>query len=120
MANKVIAIPHFATQAKRLVKKFSTLEQDLFALRESLLEEPTLGTSLGAGLYKIRVSTRSKGGGKSGGFRVITYLVQQTTEGTDVYLVTIYDKSEEDSIDKKDVLKLVRKYILSQLGSDTP
>ena len=75
------------------------------------MENPTLGTSLGGGLFKIRLGTKSKGGGKSGGFRIITYLVHETEEGTDVYLVTIYDKSEEDSIEKNGLLALVRRYI---------
>lgn len=111
MANKVLATRLFSQAVKRLAKKFKTLDEDVLELRERLLENPTLGTPLGAGLHKIRLGTKSKGGGKGGGFRLITYLVQETAEGTDVYLVTMYDKSEEDNIDKADLLALVKRYI---------
>ena len=68
---------------------------------------PRQGRSFGAGLYKIRLASASKGGGKSGGFRVITYYVEQTAEGEVVYLVSVYDKSEEASISKDYLLGLV-------------
>lgn len=61
-----------------------------------------------ADLYKVRLAVESKGGGKSGGFRVITYLVNQTNGGTDIYLITIYDKSEESSIDKNQLVNLLK------------
>ncbi len=66
-----------------------------------------MGESYGANIYKIRVADQSKGKGKSGGFRVITYLVQENKTSTDVYLITIFDKSEESSISKDDVKKII-------------
>ncbi len=76
---------------------------------EDLAENPTLGASLGSGLYKIRLASKSKGGGKSGGFRLVTYLVDEREDGMDVYLVTVFDKSEESSIDKPVLLKIVKR-----------
>ncbi|PLK43540.1 type II toxin-antitoxin system RelE/ParE family toxin [Emticicia sp. TH156] len=108
MANEVIVTSHFEARYKRLAKKFRSLEADMDNLIAHLIEKPTKGQSLGAGLYKIRLAVESRGGGKSGGFRVITYLVNQTTEATDIYLVTIYDKSEESSINKGQLTKLVK------------
>lgn len=43
---------------------------------DSLEVTPKQDQSLGAGLYKIRLGSASKGGGKSGGFRAITYYVE--------------------------------------------
>ncbi len=63
---------------------------------------------MGSGLYKIRLASKSKGNGKRGGFRVITYLLLQTDEDTDVYLISIYDKSEEATIQKDTLLKIVK------------
>lgn len=78
----------------------------------NLLEEnANLGISLGSGLHKVRLSVESKGGGKSGGFRVITYVVYQMPESSDVYLLTLYDKSEDSSIKKEQLLKLMKKII---------
>ena len=60
------------------------------------------------GLYKIRLGSESKGGGKSGYFRVINYYLKQTPDGETLYLVTIYDKSEESSVKKDSLIKLVK------------
>jgi hypothetical protein len=53
---------------------------------------------LGKNTYKIRLSIKSQGKGKSGGARVITYLI---TENEEIYLLIIYDKSEYDNVDDK-------------------
>lgn len=103
MNYKVIPTDKFKKEAKRLIKKFPSLKQELLELGEVLTSEPDNGTSLGNNVYKIRLSIKSKGKGKSGGGRVITYLVNENKE---VYLLTIYDKSEFDSIDDK-VLKSI-------------
>ncbi|MDZ7934517.1 MAG: hypothetical protein U5M51_06045 [Emticicia sp.] len=67
-----------------------------------------MALELGASLHKSRLASNSKNGGKSGGFRVVTYVVEQTLNGVIVYLVTIYDKSEESSVAKKILLELVK------------
>ena len=54
--------------------------------------------SLGHGCYKIRLKIASKGGGKSGGARVITCLVAVRET---VYLLSIYDKAEQETISDK-------------------
>jgi hypothetical protein len=74
----------------------------------SLKENPDQGTSLGSDCYKIRLSIASKGKGKSGGARVITCV--KIVE-TNVYLLTIFDKSEHENIPDKDLKELL-KYII--------
>lgn len=108
MSVRVTALNHFQRKARRLVKKFRTLDDELAILIDGLKQSPRQGKSLGAGLYKIRLASKSKGKGKSGGFRVITYYVEQVGNDEVVYLVTIYNKSEEDSIDKADLLAIVQ------------
>jgi hypothetical protein len=80
---------------------------DVFATK--LEQNEQIGISLGAGLYKIRLSIESKGGGKSGGFRVITYVVYKMPVSHHVYLLTMYDKSEDDSITKDQLMRMVQK-----------
>lgn len=109
MANEVKTSAHFESRFKRLSKKFSSLKQEVDDLMEGLVENPTLGIALGSGLYKIRLASESKGGGKSGGFRVVTYLVDEREDGIDVYLVTVFDKSEESNIKKPALLKIVKR-----------
>jgi mRNA-degrading endonuclease RelE of RelBE toxin-antitoxin system len=50
------------------------------------------------------VAIKSKGKGKSGGSRVITYVVSENEE---VYLLTIFDKSEFDTIDDKSIEQII-------------
>ncbi|HLP21610.1 MAG TPA: type II toxin-antitoxin system RelE/ParE family toxin [Chitinophagales bacterium] len=100
MSYKLIPTQKFRKQAKRLIKKFPSLKTDLAELEKTLLANPTAGTSLGNNAYKVRVSVKSKGKGKSGGMRVITFVI---TEDKEIYLLTIYDKSEMDSVDDKDL-----------------
>ena len=52
------------------------------------------------------MAVTSKGKGKSGGARVITYLV---TEDNEVYLVYIYDKSQLENITKEQIMEQLTK-----------
>lgn len=108
MANQVVPTDVFEAKFKRLKKKFRTLNDEMKELTSVLEQTPTTGESLGSSLYKIRLASKSKGKGKSGGFRVITYLLAKTEDGTDVYLLTIYDKSEESNIKKETLLALAK------------
>ena len=105
MSYSVIPIDSFKKEAKRLVKKFPSLKNELDHLNTLLIQDPTTGKSLGNNTYKLRLAVKSKGKGKSGGARVITYLV---TEEKEVYLLTIYDKSELDAVDDKVLKKIIK------------
>ncbi|GHB84772.1 type II toxin-antitoxin system RelE/ParE family toxin [Persicitalea jodogahamensis] len=95
MNYKIETIASFKREAKRLIKKFPSLRAKIEELGEQLQENPFLGTALKNDFYKIRLGIRSKGKGKRGGARVITCvkIVAET-----VYLVSIYDKSEQSDI----------------------
>ncbi len=69
-----------------------------------LARKPNTGISLGNNCYKIRIAIASKGKGKSGGARIITHLY--VTRNT-VYLLTIYDKSEQENINDQKILDLL-------------
>lgn len=100
----VIPSDKFRKEAKRLIKKFPSLKQELARLSSTLTNEPETGTPLGNNTYKIRLAIKSKGKGKSGGARVITYVV---TEEKEVYVLTIYDKSEFDNVDDKTIKSIM-------------
>ena len=108
MKNKVIATPYFVSRFKKFRNKFISMDEDIAALEKELLNDPFTGQNLGANLFKVRLSSKSKGKGKSGGFRVITYLMKKLETGYEIYLITIYDKSEETTILKKDLIQLVK------------
>jgi hypothetical protein len=108
MSYSVIPIGRFKKEAKRLAKKYPSLKDDLLELSKTLSRNPQAGTPLGNNAYKVRVAIRSKGKGKSGGARVVTYLI---TEEKEVYLLLIYDKSEVENIDDKILKKLIADFI---------
>jgi len=100
---KIIYSPIFIKKAKHLKKKHLSLINDLSQLELILLENPKTGTDLGNGIFKIRLAVKSKGKGKSGGYRVITYLQIEN----EINMIYIYDKSEEATITKKDIQKII-------------
>ena len=108
MANFVIPTPYFESKVKRLARKFPSLGSELVNLEKELTDNPKLGEPMGSNIYKIRVAAKDKNKGKSGGFRVITYLVQELQNSYEIYLITIFDKSEEASIPKTVLQKLVK------------
>lgn len=91
-----------------MAKKFISLEKELDVLIEEILRNPQHGEPLGNGLYKMRLAVESKNSGKSGGFRIVTYLINRTENSTDIFLITIYDKSEVTDVSKKELLKIVK------------
>jgi len=103
MSYKVRTITYFDKQLKRLIKKFPSLKKEFAELLKSLSQNPQQGTPIGNDCYKIRLSIESKGKGKSGGARVITYVLFIKNE---VYLLSIYDKSEDENISDKIIEKL--------------
>ena len=105
MSYNVIPIDKFKKEAKRLVKKYPSLKNELFKLNVLLESNPTTGTSLGNNAYKIRIAIKSKGAGKSGGARVITYVI---TENKEIYLLSIYDKGELDTIYDNTLRKIIK------------
>ena len=109
MKNKIIVSLYFATRFKKLKRKFPSLNDELEELIKRLLENPTLGTSLGANLYKIRMGSKSKGGGKSGGFRIVTLSIEELRKGFEIILLTIYGKSEHENFTKDELLKILKK-----------
>ena len=102
MNYNVIVSADFDKELKSLVKKYPSLKKEYAELYQSLEITPNQGTALGKNCFKIRIAIRSKGTGKSGGARVITHvkIIKQT-----VYLLSIYDKSEQSTITDK-VLEL--------------
>ena len=101
---KILVRDSFKRDFKKLAKKYDNITDDLEDLFESLKENPTQGTPLGLDCFKVRMSISDKNKGKSGGARVITCIkiIKDT-----IYLLTIYDKSEKESISKRELKDLV-------------
>jgi len=108
MNYKIEVTSFFKRQAKRLLKKYPSLKEELAELFLQLEKQPQKGDVLGNNCFKIRISINSKGKGKgkgkSGGARIITHVKVLEEK---VYLLSIYDKSEQESLTEKELKSLL-------------
>lgn len=103
-------LDEFARGAKALRKKYPSFERDYETFLDELEKNPFSGESLGQHTYKNRMAIASKGKGKSGGARVITYNLQQKgDEEVMITLMSIYDKSEVENVSDAYLRSLVEK-----------
>jgi mRNA-degrading endonuclease RelE of RelBE toxin-antitoxin system len=105
MSYSIISTHRFEKELKRLAKKFPSLKNEFAELIAEIIEDPESGTFIGNNCYKIRLAIRSKGKGKSGGARVITYLYIETET---VYLLTIYNKSEKEDLKPNELKDMIK------------
>jgi mRNA-degrading endonuclease RelE of RelBE toxin-antitoxin system len=101
-------LPEFERRAKDLAKKYKSFISDYDTFLDELEKNPFGGESLGHHIYKSRMAIASKGKGKSGGARVITYNVQQSAENVVITLMSIYDKGEITNVSDAYLRSLVK------------
>jgi mRNA-degrading endonuclease RelE of RelBE toxin-antitoxin system len=104
MAYNIMATHRFEKEINRLVKKFPSLKNEFEKLINEINTNPQTGTFLGNNCYKIRLAISSKGKGKRGGARVITYLYIGTET---IYLLTIYDKGEKAGLKSNELNEMI-------------
>ena len=113
MSFEIQTTSYFDTEAKRLAKRYRSFIDDLQDFQDELLENPYQGTELSPGIRKIRLTIDSKGRGKSGGARVITFTYLVDEKDGVVILLLLYDKADASNIK----MNVVRK-IIKDLGLD--
>ena len=86
----------FLLDVKRLRKKYKSIISDLDKFKEEISANPFIGSDLGKGLRKIRMGIASKGKGKRGGARIITYNVIKIENTIHIILLTMYDISDSE------------------------
>jgi len=94
----------FNKAVKQLKKRFRNIDADFTNFVNSVENEEDLGVYLGNGVYKARISNSNKNSGKSGGYRLISYLKLVENE---LYLLFIYDKSDYDTISENAIDSLI-------------
>jgi hypothetical protein len=94
----------FDKAVKKLKKRFKKIEFDYNSFVNNITSTDDLGIHLGDNVYKIRLKNSDKQSGKSGGYRIITYL-QVIDEK--VYMVYIYDKSDIENLSENEIDSLV-------------
>ena len=68
---------------------------------------PLVGDDLGSGVRKVRMSIESKGKGKSGGARILTFNILIDVETMEITLLTIYDKNEISNVNDEYIKFLI-------------
>lgn len=99
MSFEVTTTPEFESQAKALQKRHRSFKSDLRELVTSLGKNPFQEVELSPGIRKIRMAITSKGRGKSGGARVITYTVVTAEMEGSVFLMNVYDKADFSTVE---------------------
>ncbi len=102
---EIIATKTFIRSAKAIAKKYHSFNADYQTLIKELNDNPALGVDLGGGYRKVRMAISSKGKGKSGGCRVITFDMLEKNDC--LYLIYAYDKSEYDNVEMAVIKELV-------------
>ncbi|WP_456479010.1 type II toxin-antitoxin system RelE/ParE family toxin [Nautilia sp.] len=93
---------------KKLSKKYKHINEDVYNFLNSVTTKDDLGIELKSNIYKARIKNSDKNKGKSGGYRLITYLKITKKE---LHLLYIYDKSQITNLTEKEIDEL----IISQL-----
>jgi mRNA-degrading endonuclease RelE of RelBE toxin-antitoxin system len=109
---RLIPTQNFLDEAKQLSKKYPRIKYDFLELAKELKKDPISGNDrLVDDCYKVRMQITDKGGGKSGGARVIINI--QIKENV-IYIISVYDKGRFETI-KDFVLKNLLKRILPKI-----
>lgn len=98
----------FARQAKRFAKKYPSFKKDYKNFLDSIKENPLQGVEIAKNIRKIRMAIGSKGKGKSGGARIITFNVLTDIQNGHVFFLLIYDKEEDSTVRVNVVKQMVR------------
>ena len=104
MSFNIVVSSSFEREVKALKKKYPSLKADISGLIDLLQENPFTGKSIGKDCYKIRLAITSKGKGKRGGARVLTCV--KVVNNT-LILLSIYDKSDKDTISDNELVSLL-------------
>ncbi len=108
MSYSVELSTNFKKEAKKLIKKYPSLKNELAKLFLKLEENPTTGIPLGDNIFKIRLAIASKNKGKSGGARVLSFVKVIDTR---VLLFSIYNKGEINNFTENEIKSLIKDYL---------
>jgi len=105
MKFKLILTENFKKEAKKLLQKYPSLKEELNVLGDELSANPEKGVHMGNHIYKIRLAVKSKGKGKRGGLRIMSWvkIIKNT-----VFLFSIYDKGKKDNISDAEINELIK------------
>lgn len=107
---EVRVTPNFERSLKRLSKKYRRIGYDVDPLIQKLRSGEKPGDQIpgvGFTVYKERLPNRDAQAGKSGGYRVIYYILTEST----IYLLEIYAKTEQTDIPLEHIRRIISEEI---------
>lgn len=103
---KIEQTDFFRKLIKELRKRYRHIEKDIDKFIGTIHEINDLGIPLGNNLYKARIKNSDALRGKSGGYRLITYLQLKNNKLTLIY---IFSKSDIANLSEKQLDEIVLK-----------
>lgn len=94
----------FKKSLKKLKKRYINIEKDVDEFIDNIDTLNNLGTSLGGGVYKVRLANSDANRGKSGGYRLLTYL--QIIDNK-ITLIYIYSKSDLENLSEQELDEMI-------------
>ncbi|WP_436663527.1 hypothetical protein ACOALA_13365 [Alicyclobacillus acidoterrestris] len=114
MQYNVIPTPAFQKDFKYYKKKYKSFHGYMKDIVEELergnlvgIEVDGLALPENESAYKVRLANPDANKGTSGGFRLLYYVVK---DNGDIYLLTVYSKSDREDIPRKEIAELIRRY----------
>ena len=106
MNYKIDLIPSFRKDVKKLSKKYKNIKKDLSTLKNIFNQNSPkeIGISIGHHCYKLRLKNSDIQKGKSGGYRVIYFYIEDDT----ITLISIYSKSDLANIDENEIIERLK------------
>jgi len=101
------ALPSFKKDLKQLSKRFRNVKSDVTDLMKTLKNNPESGVFIKQDIYKIRLKNSDTKSGKSGGYRVLYYYVNNKNE---IIFFTIFSKTDIENISNDDLDNLIKEY----------
>ena len=96
MNYKIYQVPSFLKELKKLAKRYKSIKKDYLRLLEILSNNPfEQSLNIGNNCFKIRLKNSDNNKGKSGGYRVIYFVLNEKNEVT---LLSIYSKSDIENL----------------------
>lgn len=96
----------FQHNLRILAKKYRNIRNDILPIIEQLQSGELPGdriAGVGHTIFKLRVKNSDIQKGKSGGYRIIYYVKTPTQ----IILITIYSKSEQEDISAEDIQQIL-------------
>ena len=106
---EVFFTPEFKRNVRALAKKYHHIQSDVQPIIDQIQRGELAGSKVqgtGYTIFKVRIRNSDFSRGKSGGYRVIYYLITATA----VILVTIYSKTEQSDISPAKIRKILAEF----------